>query len=251
MTDPIHPNPAPPPYTPPPQPFAPQPDAPHPDAGAYVPPPTGGGYPPDAYPWAAPPPPASHTRRNAVIAAVVVVVLVAAGLGAYLGFRGSGSSGRLALPGSFDGFSHEQDAAASRVEGLFRGMGAGPGGEGKQFFDAATFGLYQNDADVTSKLMVFAVRTGKMPHNVGTGSPSNITSELLQYMGSAVAERRSGPHGGSSRCGVTSVGAVQETVCGWSDSATTGMLVMLVSAGNPVTPDRLSAIELALRDQID
>jgi hypothetical protein len=64
MTDPIGPNPALPPYA------------------------------PNAYPWAPPsPPPRSHTRRNALIAAAVVVVLVSAGLGGYLAFRGSGSSG--------------------------------------------------------------------------------------------------------------------------------------------------------------
>lgn len=257
MTDPIDPNPAPPPYAPPsytpPPPYAPQsapgayppPYAAQPPAGAY-PPPDAGAYPPYGYPWAPPPPP-SHTRRNALIAVAAVVVLVAGGLGAYFAFRGSGSSSRLSLPASFGGFSVEKDATSSRVEGMMRGMGSGAGGAAKTLFDAATIGMYQRDADVTSKLIVFAVPTAKVPRDEG-GSPSDITAGLMQFAGSTVPERTPGPHGGSSRCGTTSVGAVDETACAWSDSATTGMLV---SIGTPLSSDRLSAVELALREQLD
>lgn len=168
MTEPIHPNPAPPPYVP------------HTDAGAYVPPPNGGAYPPYAYLWA-PPPPRST------------------------------------------------------------------GGEGKRMFEAATIGVYHSDTDVTSKLVVSAVRTAKVPHDARS-SPSDITAELLHFTGSTVAERQPGPHGASSRCGYTSVSGFEATACAWSDSATTGMLV---SVDDPVNPERLSAAELALRDRID
>lgn len=232
-------------YVPPPA-FAPQPG---PEPAAQYP---GAGPGWQQYPYAEqwPPPPQqrSHARRNALIAAGTVVVLVGAGLGAYFAFRGSGgSSHRLSLPSSFAGYSREQDATSSRVERTLRGMGNGAGGEEQRIFNASTIALYQKDSDVTTKLVVFALPTSSMPHDQGN-SPAARTKGLLTFMGSAASERPAGTHGGSSRCGATSIGAQSETACAWSDASTTGMLV---SVGNAVPPDELGRVELTLRDQVD
>ena len=223
MTDPMDPN-----------------SAPQPEAGPAP-------Y-PYAYTWPPPqPPPPSHARRNALIVLAVVLVLAAGGVGGYFALRGSGSSARLSLPNSFAGFSREQDATSSRVERTMRGMGAGAGGVEKRLFDAAAIAVYQEDTDVAARLIVFALPTSSVPRGQGT-SPSAITAGLLEYMGSGSAEQPAGPHGGSMRCCATSIGAIRETACAWSDSATTGMLV---SAGTPLSMGRLSAVGQALRDRVD
>lgn len=267
MTGPTDPHAAPPPYGPRPDqpPYQPPPYQPPP---AYQPPPgyqappafgaQPGTEPSAQYPAAGPgwqspyppqwpPPQPSHARRNVLIAVAVVVVLAAAGIGSYFAFRGSGSSNRLSLPSSFAGFSQENDATATRVERAIRGFGSGAGGEEKRIFDASTIAVYQKDSDVTTRLIAFALPASKVPRDQG-GTPSQVTQGLLAFMGANVPERPAGSHGGSSRCGATSVGAASETACAWSDSSTTGMLV---SVGTPLSPGELGSVELALRDQVD
>lgn len=247
----------PPEYQPPPA-YQPPPYGPPPAFGGQAGPEPSAQYPaagpdwqhPYAQQWPAPQPPQpSHTRRNVLIAVAVVVVLAAAGIGSYFAFRGgSGSSNRLALPTSFAGFSQEHDATASRVERTLRGIGANAGGQEKRVFDASTIAVYQKDSDVSNRLIAFALPTSKVPHGQG-GTPTEITAGLLSYMGSDVPEGAAGPHGGSSRCGATSVGAASETACAWSDPSTTGMLVSV--GGSPLSPSQLGRVELALRDRVD
>jgi hypothetical protein len=235
MTEPIDPNGAsptgpaygyrpPPPFTPPaeaadqPWPMAPQTD------------------------WAPPPPPPSHRGRNLLIVALVVLVLAACGVGAYLTFRGSATD-RLAIPSSFDGYRRLTNGNASRVESAMRSFA---GSSGSKIFASATVGSYARDSGDTPRLIVLVLPTRRIA--AASNSSQDVVQGLLTVVGPSAAGYPPGPHGGSSECGRTTFGVVEETLCAWSDPATTGVMVSVLA---PMTPRRLSRIELDLRDSID
>jgi len=102
---------------------------------------------------------------------------------------------------------------------------------------------------VTSKLVVLALRTSAVP---GGGSADEFAGQMLAFMGSTVSSYPPGPHGGSLRCGQTSIGVVTESGCAWSDPTTTGMIVSVRQDGNPtVPPETLANVVVALQQEIE
>lgn len=190
-----------------------------------------------------PPPPASHRRRNLVIVAVFAI-LGAAAVGTYV--LVSGTTRRLPIPQSFDGYSQEHDATADQMQSSIRGMLSGLGSEFGHAFDSASVALYSADSDVTQKAVVMALPTSALH-----GAAGDFAGNMLDYMGNGVSTYAAGPHGGSLQCGQTSIGAVTESACAWSDATTTGMIVCVHQGGAPLTPEDLSFVALALRDKID
>ena len=179
------------------------------------------------------------------LAAVAVVTLAALGVAAVFSDDGSSPS-RLSVPSSFDGYSHVTGSVARRVESAMRSM-AGADSATARMFDAATIGSYAKDSGDQPRLIVLVLRTSEVPAEVGH-SPEEITQGLLTVAGNNVADYPAGAHGGSSACADTQFGAVAETMCAWSDSATTGLMV---SVATPMTPGGLSAIEQDFRDLVD
>jgi hypothetical protein len=251
MTEPVDPN-AYPEYVPPP-PFAPQPPSPYGAPPGYGPPPAyGAAFPygdPLPYGWPAPPPPPpSHVARNVVIlslAAVLAGIVIA-----YAMLRNEDSApDRLAVPESFAGYVRSHDAAANQVESLVRGMASGVGGPMQQLFDAATVAMYEDESDVRSRLVVFALRSSALPAD--SGSADTFSRSLLAFMGPTVHEVAPGPHHGREQCGRTSVGAVAESACSWSDRATSGLVLSVSAANHPLVGTKLAQLVWSLRDEID
>lgn len=198
-------------------------------------------------PWPPVAPAPSHRRRNLIIVVAVVAVLVLAGISVYALSSGSNTKSRLAIPQSFDGYMQEHDASSDRVQSVIRGSMSGLGGQATRVFDSASIVVYSSDSDISQKAIVLALPTSTVPGDV---SADEFASALLQYMGSGVSDYPVGPRGGSLRCGQTSIGVVSESGCAWSDPTTTGMIVSVHQGGEPLTPQELSAVALALQDQI-
>lgn len=252
MTDPVDPNPYP-EYMPPP-PFAPQPPSPYGAPPGYGPPPPyGAAFPYGAAPpygWPAPPPPPpSHQGRNVIIVSVASVLLAALVIAYFVLTNQDSSPDRLAVPESFGGYVRSHDATANQVESLVREMASAGGGPMQQVFDAATVAVYEDESDVSSKLVVFALRTSVLPSN--SGSPTTFGQSLLTFMGPNVHEVAAGPHRGHEQCGRTAMGVVAETACSWSDRATSGLVLSVSTANHPLVRTQLSQLVWSLRDEID
>lgn len=185
-------------------------------------------------------------RRNLVIVGALVAVLAVTGVAVYL-FSGGSTTKRLPLPQSFAGYAQEHDDLADRLQSTLQGMLSGLGGVSDHVFDSASIGVYQADADVSEKAIVLALPSSA----IKDGTPDQFASSMLTYMGNAVSEYPTGPHGGSLRCARTAMGAAVESGCAWSDPTTTGMIVAVHAGGAPPAPQALSTVTLALQDQID
>lgn len=259
MGEPIDPNPQPtyrPRPGPPPASYPPPPASYSPPPASYSPPPTP--YPPQGHPYgfpgySVPPPPGapparSRARRNAIIAAAVVVVVGAgAGLGWYFtSSGGSSSSHRVKVPAAFDGYTQLTTSAAHQLEATMRSFGDTAGaGAAKRIFDAASIAVYAKDSGDQPVLVALVVPTASTADGA---SADEISSGLLQGAISQSSVYPSGPHGGVTRCGSTQFGIAAETMCSWSDSRTSGVVV---SVNPPVPPTGLAGVSRSFRDQVE
>lgn len=203
----------------------------------------GGGQPGQWYPQQPPPPAPSSGRRTALISAAVVVVLAVAGVGTWLALRKDSSSPKkYGVPASFDGYTQVHGTAADRVDNAIRSMGTSAGGgAAKRIFDAATIGVYSHDTGDQPVLITLIVSTSAS----GSQGGDDVTREMLSGAVPDSTTFPSGSHGGSTRCGAATFGVAHETMCAWSDSRASGMLV---SVNEAMTVPGLATITQSFRD---
>ena len=201
----------------------------------------GYGYPPQPQqPW----PPASEPARRTPVTLIVLVcaaVLVAAGVAGYFALSRSSSSGRPAIPASFDGYARLNNSQSHQAESMMRGIASGSA-EGSLLNEAA-IGVYSKNTGDQPGLFVLMFSTSAMPSRA---EATNFTDGVLAMV-TTVSSYPAGPHGGASRCGSTQFGTVPETVCAWSDDKTTGMMVSVAS----LQPQALAGVENDFRDLVD
>jgi hypothetical protein len=244
------------PYAPPPaQPSAPPPAQPYgaPGQSPYSPPADGFGAPQyqgqyDAQyqqyqPYGAPPAP-STGKRNALIAAVAVVVLAGAGVGAYFAFKGDDKD--AGVPSSFAGYTRLTNAKADQVESVMRQIGSSQGGTAKHVLDKADIGVYAKGSAPNPSFVYLSIGSGEVPGS----SPNDKARFMLE---GALTESQTqnfppGGEGGVLLCGVGGTSTVEETICGWSDSTTTGLSVSVAPA---LPPSQVAQITNQLRAVID
>lgn len=205
----------------------------------------GGWYGPDGQ-WVTQPPtpPSSSGRKTALIAAAVVVVLALAGIGAWLAVRkdSSGTPKKYGVPASFGGYSQLHGTTADRVDTAIRSLGnTAGGGAAKRIFDAATIGVYAHNSGDQPVLIALIVPTSVS----GSAGGDGVARELLSGAVPDSTAFPSGSRGGSTRCGTATFGAARETMCGWSDSHASGLLV---SVNESMTASGLAAITQTFRD---
>jgi hypothetical protein len=190
---------------------------------------------------------ASHRRRNVLIAVLVTVVAIASTIGGYLVFTvGDPAAQRLAIPDSFDGYLRLTNGNADRLENSMRAMIGGVASGMKGTLDSSAIGVYSRNSGDTPRLVVLAMPGSAMAQASGSGTP--MTDQVLALVGPSARTFPPGPHGGESTCGTLTFGTVEETMCAWSDSATAGVMVSVIT---PMTPARLAAIENDFRDKVD
>lgn len=208
-------------------------------------------WPPQQWPpqpgWSEPPAGSGRRRRIAVIGVVTVVLLALVGVVVYFSV-GSGSSkpgGHVAVPATFAGYTRLHNDISARVESTMRDFARNAGGgAGAQLLQAATIGVYSHNTGDQPVLIAMVVPTSA----ASTSSPQDIAAELLS---GATADARGvapGSHGGTAQCGDATFGTVAETMCAWSDSHVSGMLV---SVNESKSPAELADVMRTFRDHVE
>jgi hypothetical protein len=205
------------------------------------------GYaPPGWEPWLAEPPPRSRTPL--IVALVVAALLVAGAVAVVVGLTTTGTASpgrRIAAPDQVGAYHRLSDTASQTIENAMRDFAAGAGSAATTFFNRATIAAYALDGGDTPSVIAVMIPTGQLPDGLAA------RSAVDQLLSAAVPNSSAfppGAHGGALSCGATQFGVVDETVCAWSDSATTG----LVASVNPAQPPGAVAQTVQrLRDLID
>jgi hypothetical protein len=178
-----------------------------------------------------------------VAAAVVVGGGVAAALVATSG--GSKTVTHINAPAAIADYQHVDNATAQRAASVMRDM-AGSSPEASQFFANATIAAYSANGGGRPDLIVVMLPSNGLPSGYTTGQ--GTVDELLSMAVQNPTSFPAGSHGGALSCGSTGFGTVQETMCAWSDKATTGLMVSVAPARQPA---QVATTANSLRDEID
>jgi hypothetical protein len=209
---------------------------------AYGAPPPQGQY---GEQWWPPPPPPQRGGRTVAIVAVAVLVVIAAAAGAY--FLLNDDSHGPGVPSSFVGYHRITDSRADQVENTVRSIVAAQGGAAEDVIDKSSIGVYAAAGASDPSLVYVGAETSEVP-----GDSPEDRVEFMTRGGLTAADSRdypAGANGGVLVCGLSGAGGpVDETMCGWSDDQTSGLIV---SVNPALPPDQVARITNDLRAEVD
>jgi hypothetical protein len=178
-----------------------------------------------------------------VAAGVLLLVAAAAGARYLLDVDSAGPG----VPSSFVGYHRITDSRAERVEDTVRSVVAAQGGAAEDVIDKSSIGVYAVLGASEPSLVYVGVETGEVP-----GSSPEDRVEFMTRGGLTAADSHdypAGANGGVLRCGLSGAGGpVDETMCGWSDDQTSGLIV---SVNPALPPDQVAQITNDLRAEVD
>ena len=204
--------------------------------GQYGPP-----YPSESY---LVPPPKSRTKLWIVLG--VVAALVVAGASAGVISNSSSSTHHVSAPDSIGSYTRLHSTEAQSVEKHMRDVGSA---SGSAFISIATVASYGSGTGDVPNLIAVINSTKDLPDHASHSAQEIVDTMFIGLAGPNQAEQEdAGSHGGVVECTPATFGVAQETLCAWSDSSTTGILV----AVNPaLATTALAQLVAMLRDQID
>jgi hypothetical protein len=162
---------------------------------------------------------------------------------------GGASPNRLAVPPSFAGYHRLTNDSADRIERLVRSIGSSQGGEVTAVFDHAAIGVYGLGSSELPSFVYLALRTSAVPNR-----PADPGTRVAFMLEGALTPGQATPfppgaNGGVLECGSPQFGAVSETMCGWSDSRTTGLTLAVNPAQRPADLAQLTNELRAILDR--